>query len=54
MPLKLREAAIRQRMFREREKRVQELCDELIDAKPAFWDTPTSLPTGPKIHKYTQ
>lgn len=54
MPLKLREANIRQRLFRERQQRVELLCEELVEAKPAFWDTPTSLPWGPKIHTKLQ
>lgn len=45
-----RESAIRQRELRERQKRVQETCDALLDARPSFYDQPTSYPTGPKIH----
>ena len=48
MPLKQREAAIRQRIFRERQKRVEQLTEELIDAKPAFFDTPTNFPRAQK------
>jgi hypothetical protein len=51
MPTKQREAQIKQRLFRERQQRIQETCDDLLDARPAFYDQPTSFASGPKNHK---
>lgn len=46
-----RESAIRQRIERERKARIQETCDALIDATPAFFDKPASMSYGPKSQK---
>lgn len=47
----LRQAAIRQRLERERQARINQTTDELLDARPAFYDTAASFRTGPKQHK---
>lgn len=47
----LRKAAIRQRMERERQQRINETAESLLDARPSFYDQPTSFATGPKQHK---
>lgn len=46
-----RQSAIRQRLYRESRQRVTETAIELLDARPAFYDQPTSFSTGPKIHR---
>lgn len=46
-----RMSAIRQRMERERQMRIAETADMLLDARPAFYDQPTSFRSGPKNHK---
>jgi hypothetical protein len=46
-----REAAIRQRLIRERNARIARTEASLLDARPAFYDQPTSFPSGPKSHK---
>jgi hypothetical protein len=51
MSLVLRKSAIRQRLERERRQRIEEGADILLDARPAFYDTPTSFSTGPKKQK---
>lgn len=43
--------AKRQRLERERQERVSQTTIELLDARPAFYDQPTSFSTGPKIHR---
>jgi hypothetical protein len=48
---KMRESAIRQRLERERQARIKETEASLLDARPAFYDQPTSFASGPKQHK---
>jgi|SRR5208282_2167740 len=46
-----RQAAIRQRVMRERQSRINKTSDALLDARPAFYEVGTSFPTGPKNHR---